>query len=125
MTRLLLVRHGETEWNKQGRYHGITDIELSEVGLEQADRLAQRLPSSFIDEVITGSSLLAQFGRWERLIQLVPVLMDEKELAGIDEKLTADHISIRLREIYLQALQPAGSAAADSRRAFSRMARSS
>lgn len=43
MTRLLLVRHGETEWNKEGRYHGVTDVELSEVGLEQARRLGQRL----------------------------------------------------------------------------------
>lgn len=43
MTRLLLVRHGETEWNKEGRYHGVTDVELSEIGLEQARILSQRL----------------------------------------------------------------------------------
>jgi broad specificity phosphatase PhoE len=43
VTRLLLVRHGETEWNKEGRYHGVTDVELSKVGLEQARRLSQRL----------------------------------------------------------------------------------
>jgi alpha-ribazole phosphatase len=41
--RLLLVRHGETEWNKEGRYHGVTDVELSETGLGQAKRLGQRL----------------------------------------------------------------------------------
>lgn len=29
--RLLLVRHGETEWNKDNRVLGITDIELNEI----------------------------------------------------------------------------------------------
>lgn len=43
MTRILLARHGETEWNKIGRVQGWTDIPLSAVGEAQADRLAERL----------------------------------------------------------------------------------
>lgn len=43
MTRLLLVRHGETIWNYTSRYQGHTDIELSETGREQARLLAKRL----------------------------------------------------------------------------------
>jgi len=38
--RLILVRHGETPWNKEGRIQGTSDIELSEAGREQAARLA-------------------------------------------------------------------------------------
>ena len=49
MIRLLLVRHGQTEGNVQGRYQGRTDTELNEIGLEQADRLARRLSSEKID----------------------------------------------------------------------------
>ena len=36
-TRFYLIRHGETLWNRQGRYQGSTDIELSEEGLAQAE----------------------------------------------------------------------------------------
>lgn len=38
--QLILVRHGETDWNKQGRYLGNTDLPLSEKGLKQAAELA-------------------------------------------------------------------------------------
>ena len=41
-TRFYLIRHGETLWNRQGRYQGSTDIELSEEGLAQAELVAKR-----------------------------------------------------------------------------------
>lgn len=40
MTRLLLVRHGETAWNAEGRLQGQAQVELSDRGLEQARALA-------------------------------------------------------------------------------------
>ncbi len=40
---VLLVRHGETEWNREGRYQGRTDIPLSAVGVEQVRALGRRL----------------------------------------------------------------------------------
>lgn len=43
MAKLLLVRHGETEWNKTARYQGHSDISLSALGLQQAEALRQRL----------------------------------------------------------------------------------
>ena len=36
MTRLLLVRHGESEWNASGRWQGWADPELTELGMRQA-----------------------------------------------------------------------------------------
>jgi probable phosphoglycerate mutase len=43
ITRLCLVRHGETEWNAEGRVQGQTDIPLSSLGLAQARAAAEVL----------------------------------------------------------------------------------
>src|SRR5919206_1493774 len=43
MTTLLLVRHGETDWNAEGRLQGHTDRPLNEHGRRQAKELAGRL----------------------------------------------------------------------------------
>jgi alpha-ribazole phosphatase len=51
MVRLILVRHGETEWNRTGRYQGHTDVELSATGLWQVERLRDRLAGQRIDAV--------------------------------------------------------------------------
>ena len=56
MSRLLLVRHGDTELNSRERYWGHTDIKLSEAGLRQAEKLRDRLATEKID-VIYSSEL--------------------------------------------------------------------
>jgi probable phosphoglycerate mutase len=43
MTELILIRHGETDWNRELRFQGHVDVGLNAVGLEQARRLALRL----------------------------------------------------------------------------------
>ena len=42
-TRILLVRHGETDWNASGRIQGHSDTPLNAAGRQQAQRVAQRL----------------------------------------------------------------------------------
>ena len=49
MTRLYLVRHGETEWNKSLRYQGHRDIPLSAEGRRQAEKVALRLAGEKFD----------------------------------------------------------------------------
>ncbi len=43
MTMMFLVRHGRSIWNAAGRIQGQIDIELDELGLQQAQRIANRL----------------------------------------------------------------------------------
>jgi broad specificity phosphatase PhoE len=43
VTTLLLVRHGETDWNRDGRWQGHSDTHLNDVGRRQAARLAAEL----------------------------------------------------------------------------------
>jgi len=51
MTRFLMIRHGETAWNADGRIQGHTDVDLTEVGIEQARLAADRLRGEAIDAV--------------------------------------------------------------------------
>jgi broad specificity phosphatase PhoE len=51
VTTLLLVRHGETDWNADGRLQGQTDRPLSDFGRSQAQRLAGELESEEIEGI--------------------------------------------------------------------------
>jgi probable phosphoglycerate mutase len=50
---LFLFRHGETDWNRQGRLQGHTDTELNATGLAQAAALAERLRPYRLDAVVS------------------------------------------------------------------------
>ena len=51
MTTLLLVRHGETDWNAEGRLQGHTDRPLSYFGRRQAQQLAEELDGEELEAI--------------------------------------------------------------------------
>ncbi|MFC2001767.1 alpha-ribazole phosphatase [Chloroflexota bacterium] len=55
MSKLFLVRHGETKLNSGKRFWGQTDVELSAAGIRQAERLRDRLLTQKIDAVYTSN----------------------------------------------------------------------
>lgn len=51
MTRVILVRHGQTQWNNELKYQGHSDIDLSETGIRQAELVGKRLADEPIQAV--------------------------------------------------------------------------
>lgn len=52
-SELVLVRHGETEWSRDGRHTGLTDVPLTERGREEAGALRAALEETSFDRVLT------------------------------------------------------------------------
>jgi len=55
MSKLFLVRHGDTKLNSAERFWGQTDVELSVAGMRQAERLRDRLATQKIDVIYTSN----------------------------------------------------------------------
>ncbi len=74
MYRLVLVRHGESEWNKQNRFTGWTDVELSSKGIEEAIQAAKLLKNNgfIFDQAFT--SLL------KRAIKTLWIILEQMDL---------------------------------------------
>lgn len=54
VTHLYFVRHGETDSNVRGLLHGVTDVPLNPVGLQQADLIAKRLAAyEHLDHIVS------------------------------------------------------------------------
>jgi 2,3-bisphosphoglycerate-dependent phosphoglycerate mutase len=60
MTELIVIRHGETDWNRQQRFQGQIDVPLNALGLTQAQRLAQRMARERVDALWSSDLLRAQ-----------------------------------------------------------------
>ena len=76
---MVLWRHGQTRWNVEDRFQGHTDVELDEVGRDQAARAA-RLLAALRPKVIVSSDLLRARATAEALSRLtdVPVRVDAR-----------------------------------------------
>lgn len=84
MTIFYLIRHGETEWNRSGRWQGHADVPLTEAGRAQADQLAARLHdeavqldriySSDLSRALDTARTIA--GRFDLPVQLLPELRE-------------------------------------------------
>jgi probable phosphoglycerate mutase len=57
MTRILLVRHGQTAWNVTERFRGREDLPLNEAGLSQAERTAERIARGWSPAAVYSSPL--------------------------------------------------------------------
>jgi len=94
MKKLVLVRHGESVWNKENRFTGWTDVELSDKGREEAREAGKVLrEGGYIFDVAHTSVL-------KRAIHTLWTILDELDLAWIPV-----YRSWRLNERHYGALQ--------------------
>jgi len=55
--KIFLIRHGETDFTKSGKYCGVTDVKLNSNGISQARKIAKRLCSTEFDQVYSSDLL--------------------------------------------------------------------
>ena len=94
MKKLVLIRHGESDWNKQNRFTGWTDVDLSEKGRQEAKEGGQVLKAEGYTFDVAYTSVL------KRAIRTLWMVQDEMDLMWIPV-----HRSWRLNERHYGALQ--------------------
>ena len=73
---IYMVRHGQTDWNLEGRYQGRIDIELNEKGIEQAEKIKEELKDLKFDKVF--SSPLKRAYKTAQIITDKEIITDER-----------------------------------------------
>lgn len=73
---IYIVRHGQTDWNVEGRNQGRTDIELNETGIKQAEETAKNLEGKKFDIVF--SSPLKRAYQTAQIICDNHIVLDER-----------------------------------------------
>jgi 2,3-bisphosphoglycerate-dependent phosphoglycerate mutase len=94
MKKLVLLRHGESVWNKENRFTGWTDVDLTELGRAEAVEAGRTLKADGYSFDVAHSSVL------KRAIRTLWIVLDEMDLMWIPELR-----SWRLNERHYGALQ--------------------
>jgi 2,3-bisphosphoglycerate-dependent phosphoglycerate mutase len=94
MHRLVLLRHGESVWNKENRFTGWTDVDLSEKGRQEAAAAGRLMAAEKLEFDVAHTSVL------KRAIRTLWMALDEMDLMWIPV-----HRSWRLNERHYGALQ--------------------
>ena len=94
MKKLVLLRHGESTWNKENRFTGWTDVDLSPKGLEEAAYSGRLLREGGFTFDVAYTSVL------KRAIRTLWIVQDE-----MDQMWIPIYLSWRLNERHYGALQ--------------------
>jgi len=83
MTRIILVRHGETDWNRVERFRGRADVPLNDHGISQAEAAGERIAAEWQPKAVYASPLSralrtaeAIAKRFDLPVQVHPGLID-------------------------------------------------
>lgn len=105
MTELILIRHGETDWNRELRFQGQVDVPLNATGHEQARRLAERLGAErlAVDHLVSSDLIRTRQTAQPVLGALLPALhIDNVVDASLREQSFGLVDGMRVDDIKLQ-----------------------
>ena len=94
MKKLVLIRHGESQWNKENRFTGWTDVDLTEKGIAEAKEAGRTLKAEGYTFDVAFTSVL------KRAIKTLYYVLDEMDLLWIPV-----YKSYKLNERHYGALQ--------------------
>ncbi len=77
LSRLVLVRHGQSQWNLENRFTGWTDVDLSDHGVEEARQAGRLLKDQGIFVDVAFTSVL------KRSIKTLDIILEETDLLWI------------------------------------------
>lgn len=104
MGQLFIVRHGEINFNTQGRYAGSSDVGLNDKGLRQAHNIASETSKLNIDLIITSplKRCRSMAGIINELINVPIIVMDEfrERNVGVFEGLTKEAAKNQYPELW-------------------------
>ena len=99
---IYLIRHGETDWNREHRFQGKTDIPLNQLGREQAEKLVPSISMLSIDAVYSSPLLRAYETAMIAVKDLkIPIQKDDRLMetnVGEAEGLTFDELQAKFGE---------------------------
>jgi probable phosphoglycerate mutase len=107
MTELILIRHGETDWNRELRFQGQLDVPLNAIGLEQARRVAERLAREDLHGLVSSDlqralqTAQAVAGHAQRIAPVQESGLREQHF-GIMEGLRAPEVKARHPQVWEQ-----------------------
>lgn len=107
MTELILIRHGETDWNRELRFQGQLDVPLNAIGLEQARRVAERMAREPVQALVSSDlqralqTAQAVAGRLQALDPIRDAALREQHF-GIVEGLQVADIKARYSQAWEQ-----------------------
>lgn len=103
--RLLLVRHGETDWNRQSRFQGQIDVPLNDTGRSQAQKAADFLQPVTLDRAVS-SPMLRPKETAEIILQQHPhITLELNEfLVEINHGLWEGKYEAEIKQLYAQEL---------------------
>lgn len=75
MSQLIILRHGQSQWNLENRFTGWVDIDLSEQGIKEAQEAGEKLKGYKFDKAYTSALIRAQ-----RTLEIILGIIGQKDI---------------------------------------------